>query len=385
MNVRKLLFLSFLQVLFLSSKAQTSDPFSGENIVTTRLSLELLSTEAMPVIDSLNPDALDIPGGFEAGSTVKLTIDGDIQYYMITSAMASRPDGIYRWTHMRTELWVSEDGLDWERHRILFHPHFDKNTGLWQLTGSPFPFFDESKDRWYIYFNYMAFNGIRNWDTPCLLRRAGAKERGIGGIRGEFEFPGEIVAPSGIAHPTDAEASSISPPFLAGDGNWYAFLGGGPKPLDDSSGRWWTLIVKADSPGGPFTYIPEYAPVPIMDPTGYVENPLPMKFTGPESGKEYWAIIFNYLKGEVSTGKNSEIGFSSSHDGLTWPAENAQIIDLREGLPEGREEWWKVVRVPHRLVDEGNGIYTCFFSAYDKQGIFEGIGRATFRLREEVE
>jgi hypothetical protein len=33
------------------------------------------------------------------------------------------------------------------------------------------------------------------------------------------DIPGEIVAPSGIAHPTDAEASSISPPIKAGDGN----------------------------------------------------------------------------------------------------------------------------------------------------------------------
>jgi hypothetical protein len=35
-------------------------------------------------------------------------------------------------------------------------------------------------------------------------------------------------------------------------------------------------------------------------------------------------------------------------------------------------------------VDEGNGIYTCFFSAYDKTAKFEGIGRATFRIMEEV-
>ena len=43
---------------------------------------------------------------------------------------------------------------------------------------------------------------IRSWDTPTLLRRAGAKMKGISGINGEFGYPGEIVAPSGIAHPT---------------------------------------------------------------------------------------------------------------------------------------------------------------------------------------
>jgi hypothetical protein len=368
--------------LVLISKAQTSESFSGENKVTTSLALELLTTEPMPVIDSLNPDALEIPGGFEAGSSLKLTIDGETAYYMISSTMETT--GVNRWDHMRVEIWISNDGSNWRRHRTLFKPRIDPETGLWQLTGSPFLFFDESEDRWFVYFNYMAFSGIKPWNTPCLLRRAGAQERGMEGIRGEFEFPGEIVAPSGIAHPTDAEASSISPPFKAADGKWYAFLGGGPEPFNASSGRWWVLIVKAASPKGPFTFIPEFAPVPFMDPTGFVENPLPMKFIGPKTGKEYWAIIFNYLKGEVTTGKNSEIGFSFSFDGLTWPEENVQIIDLREGLPNAREEWWRAIRVPHQLTDEGNSIYTCFFSAYDKDGEFEGIGKATFRLREII-
>jgi len=381
--MKKFIFVTILLITVIKTDAQINDNLTADRNDASRLYLELIKTEPLPVIDSLNPDSREIPGGFEAGSTVKLTINGNTRYYMVTTTMASRPKGVYRWTHMRIELWVSGDGSDWKRHRVLYHPHFDRQTGLWLLTGSPFPFFDEIEDRWYIYFNFMAFNGIKNWDTSCLLRRAAALEKGIGGITGEFDFPGEIVAPSGVAHPTDAEASSISPPFRAKDGKWYAFLGGGPKPFNESSGRWWVLIVKAASPQGPFYYIPEFAPVPIMDPTGFVENPLPMKLTGPVTGKEYWAIIFNYLKGEVSTGKNSEIGFSSSPDGLTWHEQDVQILDLREGLPADKHEWWRAVRVPHQLCDEGNDVYTCFFSAYDKQGIFEGIGKATFRLREK--
>jgi hypothetical protein len=348
----------------------------------TKLYLELLKTEPVPVIDSLNPDSKEIPGGFEAGSTVKLTINGLTTYHMISTTMETV--GSTRWDHLRTEHWVSEDGFKWRRQKILFYPHFDSETGLWILTGSPFPYFDTIDNKWYIYFNYMAFNGIKVWDTPCLLRRAGAKQNGLEGINGEFEFPGEIVAHPGIAYPTDAEASSISPPFKAVDGNWYSFLGGGPKPLDNSSGKWWVALVKGAGPGGPFKYLSKYAPVPVMDPTGYVENPLLMKFNGPITGKEYWAIIFDYLKLEVTTRNNSEIGFSFSRDGLNWPTENAQIIDLSKGLPRDANPWWRAIRVPHQLVDEGNGIYTCFFSAYDRNVRFEGIGRATFRIVEEV-
>ena len=229
----------------------------------------------------------------------------------------------------------------------------------------------------------MAFSGIKVWNTPCLLMRAGAKTAGMEGINGEFEFPGEMVAVPGVAYPTDAASSSISPPFKSKDGNWYAFLGGGPKPFNATSGRWWVCIVKADSPKGPFIYLPEYSPLPVMDPTGYVENPLPMMIKGPKTGKEYWTIIFDYLNSEVNTGSNSAIGFSFSEDGLNWPAANAQVIDMSKGLPPHTTPWWRAIRVPHNLIDEGKGLYTCFFSAYDKAGGFEGIGRATFRIRED--
>jgi len=30
-------------------------------------------------------------------------------------------------------------------------------------------------------------------------------------------------------------------------------------------------------------------------------------------------------------------------------------------------------------------LYTCFFSAYDKQGEFESIGKATFKIKEIIE
>ncbi len=348
-----------------------------------RLCLELVATEPVPVIGAQHPDAMDIPAGFEAGTTVKVTLLGKSTYHMVSTTMETFGDT--RWAYMRTEHWTSDDGNQWRRHKILFRPGKNPETGLWELTASPFFFFDETEDRWFVYFNFLAYDRIRSWNTPTLLRRAGAKTQGMEGINGEFEYPGQIVAPSGIAHPTDAAASSISPPFQASDGKWYAFLGGGPKPFNPTSGRWWVLIVKANRPQGPFIYMPNHAPEPFMDPTGFVENPLITKIKGPVSGKEYWTVIFNYLKPEVETGQNSMIGFSCSEDGLNWPVGNAQIIDMAHGLPAGTPAWWRAIRVPHQLIDEGDGLFTCFFSAYDKQGEFESIGKATLRVKEIAE
>lgn len=349
----------------------------------TRLCLELVQTEPVPVIGASHPDVKDIPAGFEAGTTVKVMIDGKTAYHMVSTTMETLAPT--RWADMRAEHWISDDGNTWRRHMILFRPGTNPETGMWELTGSPFFFFDEQADRWFVYFNFMAYDCRRSWTTPTLLRRAGAKTKGLAGINGEFEYPGEIVAPSGIAHPTNAAASSISPPFQAADGKWYAFLGGGPKAFNDKSGNWWVLIVKAKGPEGPFIYMPEHAPEPFMEPTGFVENPLMTRIKGPVTGKEYWTIIFDFLQPEVTTNNNSQLGFSFSADGLTWPVGNTQLIDMDKGLPPGTDAWWRAIRVPHQLADEGNGLYTCFFSAYDKEGEFQSIGKATFRVKEIVE
>ena len=365
-----------------NAKLNNVDNLTAIKNKAPRLCLELVRTEPVPVIGANHPDAKDIPAGFEAGSTVKVTINGQTAYHMVSTTMETVSPT--RWAYMRTEHWISENGTNWSRHKILFRPGTNPETGMWELTGSPFFFFDEKADRWFVYFNFMAYDRIRSWGTPTLLRRAGAKTKGLAGINGEFKYPGEIVAPSGVAHPTDAAASSISPPFRAADGKWYAFLGGGPKPFNSKSGKWWVLIVKAKGPEGPFIYLPEHAPEPFMEPTGFVENPLITKIKGPVTGKEYWTTIFDFLKPEVTAKQNSQIGFSCSDDGVKWPVRNAQLIDLEQGLPTGTNAWWRCIRVPHQLADEGNGLYTCFFSAYDKEGEFESIGKATFRVKEIV-
>jgi hypothetical protein len=354
----------------------------AQNSQSTKLRLELISTHPTPVIDSTHPDTKDIKGGFETGNSMKLTINGETAYHMIVATMETTKNT--QWNYPRTEHWVSTDGFDWKRAKVIFYSHHDPETGLWRQTSSPFPYFDTIQDRWFVYHNSLALDSIRYWAPPCLLRRAGAKTKGLEGIYGEFDFPGEIVAPSGYAHPTNAFSSSISTPFQSADGRWYAFLGGGPEPLNSISGKWWICQVSAPGPEGPFKYIPELAPVLFMEPTGYVENPLPMKLLGPETGKEYWAIMFDFLKPEVTTGKNTDIGFSFSTDGVNWPVENAQIIDIRSGLPQGETPWWYTIRTPHQLIDEGDGTYTCYFTAYDESKVFESVGMVKFRLIEEI-
>jgi hypothetical protein len=376
--MKSLLLFLFFASMTAGVNAQTN---ANKDTPHSRLRLQVLSTYPSPVIDSAHADAKDIPGGFECGSTVKVSINGKMEYHLFASVM----EGTYRtvWTYNRLEHWVSADGIHWNRKKVLFRPHHDPETSLWLITASHLPYFDTLQNRWYVYFNYLALNGERNWNVPTLLRRAGSLTKGMEGINGDFEFPGEIVAPSGYAHPTDAFSSSISTPYKAADGKWYAFLGGGPKPLDEKSGNWWVCLVTGPGPQGPFRYMPDHAPEKIMDSTGYTENPIPMKIRGPRTGKDYWAIIFDYLKPEVTVGTSTVIGFSCSPDGTHWPLENAQVVDLNDGFAPGTKSWIKRVRTPHQLIDEGDGTYTCFFTAYQYDG-FESVGMVKFRVTEEI-
>ena len=134
-----------------SASAAQDKKASASEVRSSRLVLKLVKTEALPVIGTQHPDTQDIRGGFEAGTTVKLSIDGKTAYHMVTSTLET-----VGWKRLRTEHWTSEDGMNWARHKVLFRPRHHPETSLWELTGSPFFFFDESKNRWYIYFNYMA-------------------------------------------------------------------------------------------------------------------------------------------------------------------------------------------------------------------------------------
>lgn len=209
------------EIQFVKAKKQVQNNVSGATAGTgdqhealkTRLRLEVVRTEPLPVIDSLHPDAKDIPGGFEAGTTVRVTIKGKSAYHMVSTTMETT--GPTRWAYLRTEHWISDDGYQWRRHRILFEPGFNSETGLWEITGSPFFFFDEKENRWYVYFNYLALCEISPWTTPTLLRRAKAMTPGIEGINGDFEFLGQPMA---IGTPSLAEGRSRSTALQAGGG-----------------------------------------------------------------------------------------------------------------------------------------------------------------------
>ena len=174
-----------------------------------RLKLVVVKTLPYPVINSKTPGAEEIPGGFEGGNTVKVTVRGKSEYHLFAHSYETLD-----WSHCRLDHWVSADGLHWRHDQVLVPPYTDKETGLWTLSCSPRPFFDTEADRWQIHYALFA-KPQQNWSSGGTLRCASSKVKGRDGISGPYDFPGEEVLKPGVGYPKTACVNSISTPFLS--------------------------------------------------------------------------------------------------------------------------------------------------------------------------
>jgi hypothetical protein len=115
-----------------------------------------------------------------------------------------------------------------------------------------------------------------------------------------------------------------------------------------------------------------------------------LKVRGPKSGSDYWVAVFDFIAPEVTAYQPKNVfGFSYSDDGINWPKEHGQAVNIDKGLAPGQTGWWRgawAVRTPHMMVDEGDGTYTIYFtggSADNHFSAFRAVGKVTVRLIEE--
>ena len=101
------------------------------------LRLEAIETLPQPVINSRTPGSAGIPGGFEGGNTIKVSVGGKTRYHMFPHSYETLD-----WSYARVDHWSSEDGLNWVHHGALYRAHTDPVSKLWMLPCSPMPFYD---------------------------------------------------------------------------------------------------------------------------------------------------------------------------------------------------------------------------------------------------
>lgn len=319
--------------------------------------LELLAVSEV-LVDRNHPGSADNKYGYEGGCAVKL----DGVYHIFTAERFADP-GIVK---MRLGHWTSADGENFQRVGTLF-----ESTGT--MTGddpyasiwSPMPVFDHKNDRWQ--FFYVAYRAKNNDESGWYLNHLGriwrveSEVKGLKGIGGPYKNVEVIMEPGEESEPWEGlQGVDSFYPYRVGE-QWYAFYGSAQTQRDPNP----------DYPGhcvgiatAPRLDAPKWTRLglevnPVIMNHRFVENPV---VTQLPSG-EYIALFDS----------GNAIGYSVSPDGINWS--QAAFLPVKE---KAAKRWWSALRTPLGLVNEGDGTYTIFFTAYTGWSIADGIGQDAY-------
>lgn len=317
-----------------------------------------------PVITLGHPGTKNNIYGFEGGRAIKLK-DG---YHIFSTEMNGQPV----WTVTTLAHWKSKDGINWKRVSTLFastgnFDGTDTHAALW----SPMPIYDSTKQRWML--TYVCYrskpntkdNWYRNYDGRIAI--AESKTKGKNGIAGPYKETAIIMQADTAAPKLGLMGVDSFFPYLVND-DWYSFYGSSPE---------WNGLAKATSLHGPWTRIS--SPAKISE---HTENPIVTKL---QDGR--YVAFFD------GCGVYQRFGYMLSDDGINWG--KPILIDL-ENHPA---KWWGLTRTPLGMIAEGNGIYTLYFTAYNKnfytipgiwsagtddvfKGFFASIGMIKLKLKK---
>jgi hypothetical protein len=311
-----------------------------------------------PVIGLDHPDvkATDNRSGFETGEVIK----HQGVYHMFVNEMFGK-----RFLDLRVSHWTSPDAVNWKRQstvvdRVPRRSHKNPRSEVW-VTGVDY---NEDEQAWNIFF--VAYRG-GDWgakenplcDYDGRIWRGRSKVKGPDGIAGPYEDVEIVLQPDKDTQKWEGQQAVDSfNAYQAGD-KWYAFYGGHyHKP----TGPWQVGLAVADKLSGPWKRMPEDGnPVPIVK--TFVENPVVSKLP---DGR--YLAVFDSLG-------SSEIGYSISADGITWPLETRLVVQTGSNQWAGKGD--HDMRTPLCAVREEDGTFTVIYTAKINGSYFSAVGKCT--------
>ncbi len=301
-----------------------------------------------PVMTKNDPGTDGNKFGFEGGRVVKV----GHEYHIFTTEMYGEPV----WCKTRLAHWKSKDGISWARNATIFESTGDftgndSHAALW----SPMPTFDEKQNCWIL--TYVCYRSkpntaekwYRNYDG--IIAYAASTVKGIKGIGGPYTEVATLMRADNSEPKLGLMGVDSFFPYEM-NGQWLAFYGSSPE---------WNGLAKASSLRGPWKRIGEAGIV-----SQHTENPVVQKLN-----ENLYIAFFD------GCGVYQKFGYMVSSDGLHW---SKPIIINLEDHPH---KWWGLTRTPLGLIDEGEGNYTLYFSAYNKNfyqipGIWEAKSDSVF-------
>lgn len=315
---------------------------AGARIEAAERRLMVVQQINHPVLTIRSAGAETNKYGFEGGRVVK--IKG--VYHLFTSEMVGDP----HWVKMKLAHWSSRDRMHWRRVATVRESSGDftgkdQRAALW----SPMPAFNPSEDRWNLF--YVAYQAAPDTDHEWLTNhegriwRAVSEARGMDGIDGPYHDAGIVMERGADSDAWEGlQGTDSFFPYLAGK-HWYAFYGSARTESLPIS-LWQVGMAEAPGLSGPWKRCTALNPLNVEP--RFIENPVVTRLA--DGG--YVAVYDNH--------QPNEIGYTFSSDGVHWGPGQHLVVQRGEGI------WATEVRTPLGLVDEGNGLFTLFYTANEK-------------------
>jgi hypothetical protein len=310
--------------------------------------LEVVELFPDPIIKKGDAGTEDNKFGFEGGTCRK--VNG--VYYLFTTEVFDEP----KTAAVRLAIWKSDNGLKFQKHSVIVETNRNwEDTTHRMSPWTPNAVFDSLRNVWSVF--HVAYSRKPNsnnvFNMTGKIFRYDSQVKGSDGIGGPYieggwleidrkpdwwEGPGEIVS---------------FYPYRIGN-EWWAFYGGNSVPNQvatsgtlnpNTKNIFYAGLLK--SKGGltdKWERQSQLNPV-LMDPE-FIENSNITK-VAPD-------LYINLYDGA----NLQEISYAWSTDGIHWGKE--QLIKLANA-----PAWIKNTRTPLSLIDEGENIYSIYFTAFD--------------------
>jgi len=306
--------------------------------------------------------------GFEGGRMVK--ISGT--YHWITTEMVGDP----KWVVTKLAYWTSTDGKQWTRVRTLAEgtgdfTGKDERSSVW----GPQMIFNETDNRWEMF--YVLYRGRPNEHGMFYSNYDGRIMRSVSTVPG-MEGVGGPYKDSGVIMSMQDKKVAVAPweglqgvdaffPYKVG-GQWYAFHNTGAHDKTTPTCKPWRLgIARSESNtlDGPWKRLWVNTPVPF-DPNAGQENAIVDRL---KSGR--YIVMF-----DVVGGSDDVLGYAVSDDGLHWSKVTYLYPDIQ------KNEWFHEICTPLGLIDEGDGIFSVFYTVRGRHG-WDSLASLTLKLTEK--
>ena len=311
-----------------------------------------------PVIDSIHPHAKGNKYGFEGGRIVEI---GDTLHW-VTAEMSGDP----KLVKMSIAHWKCRRGTDeWKRVSTLYESSGefagkDTRAALW----GPMPIFDAENNEWNLF--YVSYRAKENTDSAWYLNHDGkiwrsvSSFKGINGIGGPYVNDTVIMSWGKASDSWEGLQGTDSFFPYKVKNKWLAFYGSAQTQYVPCK-FWGVGLAAASSLKGPWKRKSTLNPVNFK--SKFAENP----------------VVCTYKKNKLIAlldggHINQNFGYSVSINDTTW--QPASFIKT-DNHPN---RWWTLMRTPLCILDDADGTYTVYFTAFTKND-FACLGKVKLRMK----